>query len=77
MILTSLRTFEKTLVQQPEPLYLSKMKNGTAILRSEEGYGLMAVVQEMNLLNRVTTDSSLPQNCVDYVQVLMTRIFKH
>jgi hypothetical protein len=71
MILTSLRNFEKTATnhEQPEYLYVSKARNGSAIFRANEGYGLMAVVQEMNLQDLNYDFSSPQQHCVDYIQV--------
>lgn len=60
MLITSLRLFEQT----SDSFYVFRAKNGSIILKADSGFGIMAVVQEMNLQDIIN-----PIGCLDSIKV--------
>jgi hypothetical protein len=60
MLITSLRNFEPG----SNDLLVFRKRNGSVIVKAREGFGIMAVVQEMNLQEVLE-----PHGCFDYIQL--------
>ncbi|XP_021955151.1 uncharacterized protein LOC110851605 [Folsomia candida] len=60
MLITSLRLFEQT----SDSFYVFRAKNGSIILKADSGFGIMAVVQEMNLQDIIN-----PIGCLDSIKM--------